>query len=61
MGSPGGRSGYHAEQLGHLLPTMQNLRRSHPGAALVSMSLEHVARVTSASAVEERPWTGSAQ
>ena len=28
----GGRHGYHSEHLGHLLPTMQNLHRSHPGA-----------------------------
>ena len=28
----GGRGGYHSEHLGHLLPTMQNLHRSHPGA-----------------------------
>jgi hypothetical protein len=27
----GGRTGYHTENLGHLLPTMQNLHRSHPG------------------------------
>ncbi len=31
--SRGGRSGYHTEQLGHLLPEMQNLHRSHPGAS----------------------------
>jgi ring-1,2-phenylacetyl-CoA epoxidase subunit PaaC len=30
--SRGGRAGYHTENLGHLLPTMQNLHRSHPGA-----------------------------
>lgn len=30
--SRGGRVGYHTENLGHLLPTMQNLHRSHPGA-----------------------------
>jgi ring-1,2-phenylacetyl-CoA epoxidase subunit PaaC len=30
--SRGGRTGYHTEHLGHLLPTMQNLHRSHPGA-----------------------------
>ena len=30
--SRGGRSGYHSENLGHLLPEMQNLHRSHPGA-----------------------------
>jgi ring-1,2-phenylacetyl-CoA epoxidase subunit PaaC len=30
--SRGGRIGYHTENLGHLLPTMQNLHRSHPGA-----------------------------
>ena len=29
--SGGGRTGYHTENLGHLLPTMQNLHRSHPG------------------------------
>jgi len=27
----GGRTGYHTENLGHLLPAMQNLHRSHPG------------------------------
>jgi len=31
--SRGGRSGYHTENLGHLLPEMQNLHRSHPGAS----------------------------
>jgi ring-1,2-phenylacetyl-CoA epoxidase subunit PaaC len=30
--SRGGRTGYHSENLGHLLPDMQNLHRSHPGA-----------------------------
>ncbi len=30
--SRGGRAGYHSENLGHLLPDMQNLHRSHPGA-----------------------------
>jgi len=30
--SRGGRDGYHSENLGHLLPDMQNLHRSHPGA-----------------------------
>jgi ring-1,2-phenylacetyl-CoA epoxidase subunit PaaC len=30
--SRGGRAGYHSESLGHLLPDMQNLHRSHPGA-----------------------------
>jgi len=30
--SRGGRTGYHSENLGHLLPEMQNLHRSHPGA-----------------------------
>lgn len=30
--SRGGRAGYHSENLGHLLPEMQNLHRSHPGA-----------------------------
>ena len=30
--SRGGRLGYHSENLGHLLPDMQNLHRSHPGA-----------------------------
>ena len=30
--SRGGRTGYHTENLGHLLPTLQNLHRSHPGA-----------------------------
>ena len=30
--SRGGRAGYHTENLGHLLPEMQNLHRSHPGA-----------------------------
>jgi ring-1,2-phenylacetyl-CoA epoxidase subunit PaaC len=30
--SRGGRHGYHSEALGHLLPEMQNLHRSHPGA-----------------------------
>jgi len=30
--SRGGRLGYHSESLGHLLPEMQNLHRSHPGA-----------------------------
>ena len=30
--SRGGRTGYHTEHLGHLLPEMQNLHRSHPGA-----------------------------
>ena len=30
--SRGGRIGYHSENLGHLLPEMQNLHRSHPGA-----------------------------
>lgn len=30
--SRGGRTGYHTENLGHLLPEMQNLHRSHPGA-----------------------------
>ena len=30
--SRGGRTGYHSENLGHLLPTLQNLHRSHPGA-----------------------------
>ncbi|MET0865323.1 MAG: 1,2-phenylacetyl-CoA epoxidase subunit PaaC [Nakamurella sp.] len=30
--SRGGRLGYHSENLGHLLPEMQNLHRSHPGA-----------------------------
>jgi ring-1,2-phenylacetyl-CoA epoxidase subunit PaaC len=30
--SRGGRTGYHTENLGHLLPDMQNLHRSHPGA-----------------------------
>ena len=30
--SRGGRRGYHSEALGHLLPEMQNLHRSHPGA-----------------------------
>jgi ring-1,2-phenylacetyl-CoA epoxidase subunit PaaC len=30
--SRGGRSGYHTENLGHLLPEMQHLHRSHPGA-----------------------------
>jgi len=31
--SRGGRAGYHSENLGHLLPDMQNLHRSHPGAS----------------------------
>lgn len=31
--SRGGRTGYHTENLGHLLPDMQNLHRSHPGAS----------------------------
>ena len=31
--SRGGRTGYHSENLGHLLPDMQNLHRSHPGAS----------------------------
>jgi len=31
--SRGGRDGYHSENLGHLLPEMQNLHRSHPGAS----------------------------
>ncbi|MGI8418082.1 MAG: 1,2-phenylacetyl-CoA epoxidase subunit PaaC [Nakamurella sp.] len=31
--SRGGRHGYHSEALGHLLPEMQNLHRSHPGAS----------------------------
>ncbi len=30
--SRGGRRGYHSENLGHLLPDLQNLHRSHPGA-----------------------------
>ena len=30
--SRGGRRGYHTENLGHLLPDLQNLHRSHPGA-----------------------------
>lgn len=30
--SRGGRQGYHSEALGHLLPEMQLLHRSHPGA-----------------------------
>lgn len=30
--SRGGRAGYHTEHLGHLLPEMQHLHRSHPGA-----------------------------
>jgi ring-1,2-phenylacetyl-CoA epoxidase subunit PaaC len=30
--SRGGRRGYHSEALGHLLPELQNLHRSHPGA-----------------------------
>ncbi len=30
--SRGGRAGYHSENLGHLLPEMQHLHRSHPGA-----------------------------
>lgn len=30
--SRGGRTGYHSENLGHLLAEMQNLHRSHPGA-----------------------------
>jgi ring-1,2-phenylacetyl-CoA epoxidase subunit PaaC len=30
--SRGGRRGYHSEALGHLLPEMQLLHRSHPGA-----------------------------
>lgn len=29
----GGRSGYHTEHLGHLLPEMQYLHRAHPGAS----------------------------
>lgn len=28
----GGRTGFHTESLGHLLPEMQSLHRSHPGA-----------------------------
>lgn len=28
----GGRTGYHTEHLGHLLPEMQSLYRAHPGA-----------------------------
>lgn len=28
----GGRTGFHTEHLGHLLPEMQNLYRAHPGA-----------------------------
>lgn len=31
--SRGGRRGYHSENLGHLLPDLQNLHRSHPGAS----------------------------
>ena len=31
--SRGGRRGYHSEALGHLLPEMQQLHRSHPGAS----------------------------
>jgi ring-1,2-phenylacetyl-CoA epoxidase subunit PaaC len=31
--SRGGRTGYHSENLGRLLPEMQNLHRSHPGAS----------------------------
>ncbi|MDX6204620.1 MAG: ring,2-phenylacetyl-CoA epoxidase subunit PaaC [Frankiales bacterium] len=30
--SRGGRTGYHSENLGHLLPEMQALHRAHPGA-----------------------------
>jgi len=30
--SRGGRIGFHSENLGHLLPEMQHLHRSHPGA-----------------------------
>jgi len=30
--SRGGRRGYHSENLGHLLPDLQSLHRSHPGA-----------------------------
>jgi len=30
--SRGGRAGYHTENLGHLLPDLQHLHRSHPGA-----------------------------
>lgn len=29
----GGRTGYHTEHLGHLLPDMQYLHRAHPGAS----------------------------
>lgn len=31
--SRGGRVGFHSENLGHLLPDMQHLHRSHPGAS----------------------------
>ena len=29
----GGRTGYHTESLGQLLPTMQHLHRAHPGGS----------------------------